>query len=179
MTFKVNVKRSTLSGISTTTTTIMMEVLVSCTDAPVCSSAHVSNTGSAWQYILMKFTLQESECLRTSNREATSPGRARFDVVTAMLAEDFGSSCCERRCGSVRAVAGLSEALPSFETSAVTRLLLGATSKPTLTSEVFTAVASARLNVEPVTLKADSHIAFHAYAAPLPFPCLSPAMPCR
>jgi hypothetical protein len=40
------------------------EVLVSCTDAPVCSSARVSNTSSAWQYILMKFALQESECLR-------------------------------------------------------------------------------------------------------------------
>ena len=56
----------------------------------MCSSVRVSNTGSAWHYVLMKFALQESECLRNLNREATSPGRARFDVVTAMLAEDSG-----------------------------------------------------------------------------------------
>ena len=96
MTFKVNIQRSTMSGISATTT--MMEVLVLCTDGPVCSSVHVSNTGSAPQYTLMNFALQESECLQTSNREARSPGRARSGDV----GRGFGSSgsdavaVCER-----------------------------------------------------------------------------------
>jgi hypothetical protein len=148
VTFKVDVKRSTLSGISTTTTT---SVLVSCTDAPVCSSVHVSNTGGAWQYILMKYALQESECLRTSNREATSPGRARFDDVTAMLAADSGLMLratlwqCPNGCWPLRGTAVLRN-FGSYPSAARNHI------QADFNPEIFTAVASARLNVEPLTL---------------------------
>lgn len=55
-------------------------------------------------------------CLRTSNREASVSGRARFDVVKAKMTEDLGLEDAALSVGE-RCAAGLTEALPSFETS--------------------------------------------------------------
>jgi hypothetical protein len=112
-------------------------------------AVHVSNTGSAWQYIMMNFTLQESEGLRTSNREEASAGQARFDVA-AMLAEDSGLHVatlwqCASGCRPFRGSAVLRN-FGSYSSAARSHI------QADFNPKVFTALASAGLNVEPLTL---------------------------
>jgi hypothetical protein len=127
------------------TTIMLIEVLVSCSDGPVCSSVRVNNTGIARQYNLTKFALQESECLRNSNREATKL-LAERDLTMLQRCWPRVRVFMSRRCVSVceRLLAFQRHCRPS-KLRGVNVLLHGTTSQPTLTSEVFTPVASARL----------------------------------